>query len=111
MVLAVHTNAGVGDGDGEGDGAGSVEGDALGLGVPPGFTEPTGRRNGLLTYRMPTISAVMTHAATAAIQYVLRSGCASATAERTRSRRLELGAPLTSSMALFSSRRKLSLGL
>ena len=71
----------------------------------PGF------RNGLFTYRMPTISAVITHAATAAIQYVLRSGCASVIAERTRSRNAGLGAPLTSSMALFRSRRKLSLGL
>src|SRR5256885_13626805 len=57
------------------------------------------------------IRAVRRTAATAAIQYVLRSAGASATAERTRSFGAGPGAPLTSSKMLFSSRRNLSLGL
>jgi hypothetical protein len=67
-VSAVQMYVRVGLGDEDGEGVGWVEGAALGLGVAPGFTTPTGRRNGLFTYRMPTIRAVITQAATAAIQ-------------------------------------------
>src|SRR5205809_4475130 len=57
------------------------------------------------------IRAVRTTAATAAIMYGPRASGASMTAERTRSLSTGLGAPLTSSKTLFSSRRKSSFGL
>jgi hypothetical protein len=68
-----------------------------------------GRRSGLLATRMPTISAAMTAAATPAIQKLSRAGGACPIDERTRSRRVGLGAPPIRSNAVFRSRRKLSL--
>src|SRR5205809_6299264 len=93
---------------GEGDGDGCVEGDWLALGVGDGLppTRPGVRRRGLATNSTPTISAVIRTAATAAIMYGPRASGAWATAERTRSLKPGLGAPLTSSKTLFSSRRK-----
>src|SRR5947209_1319606 len=103
-----------GEGLGLAAGVGGAEGDALALGLALGeattpLVDGPGRLSGLATNSTPTIKTAMTHAATPAIQYGARHSGAWVTAERTRSWSPAFGEPLTSSNALFSSRRKFSL--